>query len=97
MNRYTIKDSHGEIHLIDADALNIIDGCLSFSKKGSPGLIAQFKDWHSYKVQPIDEPAPVVMTPFVPFDPPKLDAASLEARELVAAMPVAKRQYNKKA
>lgn len=67
MNRYTIKDSHGEVHLIEADDLNIIEGRLSLSKKGAPGLIAQFKDWHSYTVAVIAEVAPE-MTPFAPFD-----------------------------
>lgn len=53
MNRYTVKDSHGEYHQIDADALNAESGLLSLSKKGSPGYIAQFRDWASYRVEPI--------------------------------------------
>lgn len=90
MNRYTIKDSHGEWHKLDADALNIIDGCLSFSKKGAPGLIAQFRDWHSYKVQPIDEAES-------PPLPSVGDPARSAAIDIAVAGQIAKRQYNKKA
>lgn len=85
MNRYHNKDSHGEVHIIDADALDIQTGTLSFAKKGSPGYIAQFRDWHSYTTAPIAEP--------VATDAPR-PILSVEA--LSDPIERVKRQYNRK-
>lgn len=105
MNRYTVTDSRGIEHQIDADALNAEAGLLNFSKKGAPGYIAQFRDWASYVVEPLPPQAPE-MTPFVPFEPvaptfeeavaQKIAADDADYQKLNEATRV-KRPYNRKA